>query len=135
MLAAKSRFITEELPKLTARLETERARLNDFMAEEKTLAAVVTKTDSFTVLERLVAEQNLLYQRKGDYENTIKQIGAVETTLDGLNRELTEIDAELFSDAFATQLREQLNKLNRYFAAVSDELYGERYALKLFRIE
>ncbi len=55
----------------------------------------------------------------------------VEATLDEVsNRELREIDAELFSEAFGTQLKEQLNKFNRYFAAVSDELYGERYALK-----
>lgn len=130
MLTAKTRFIAEELPQLTARLEAERARLNGFVAEEKTLAAAVTKTDSFAVLERLVAEQNILFQRKGDYEKTIEQIATVETTLEGLTRELTEIDAELFSDAFGTQLQEQLNKFNRYFAAVSDELYGERYALK-----
>jgi hypothetical protein len=91
---------------------------------------MLTKTDSFSALERLIAEQNVLFQRKGDYEKTIQQIETVDGTLEALNRELAEIDDELFSDAFATRLREQLNKFNRYFAAVSDELYGERYALK-----
>lgn len=130
MLAAKTRFIANEQPQLIARLDEERQRLNQLMAEEKNLATTVTKTDSFSVLERLVAEQNALFQKKGDYEKTIQQIGTVEATLEELNRELTEIDDELFSDAFATRLREQLIKFNRYFAAVSDDLYGERYALK-----
>ncbi|ACB77635.1 DUF2326 domain-containing protein [Opitutus terrae] len=130
MLAAKTRFIAEELPQLTAKLATERMRLSQLVAEEKALAAAVTKTDSFAVLERLVAEQNLLFQQKGDYEKTIQQIETVENTLEGLNRELMEIDTELFSDAFGTQLKEKLSKFNRYFATVSDDLYGERYALK-----
>lgn len=130
MLTAKTRFIAEELPQITARLEEQRGRLNALVAEEAALALAVTKTDSFSVLEQLLAEQNLLFQRKGDYEKTIGQISTVETTLDELNRELAAIDAELFSDAFANRLKEQLFKFNRYFAAVSDELYGERYALK-----
>lgn len=130
MLASRARFIAGELPAINARLETERARLNMYLAEEKALAEAVTKTDSFSVLEKLVAEQNLLFQKKGDYEKTIAQIGAVESTLSELNRKLTAIDATLFSDAFAERLKEQLTKFNRYFGAVSEELYGERYALK-----
>lgn len=130
MLASKTRFIAEELPQITARLEAERGRLAELVGEETALTAAVTKTDSFSILEKLVAEQNILFQQKGDYEKTIGQIGAVDTTLDTLNRELAAIDAELFSDAFATRLKDQLRKFNRYFAAVSEELYGERYALK-----
>jgi hypothetical protein len=67
------------------------------------LAAAVTKTDSFSVLENPVAEQNLLFRRKGDDENAIREIGSVETALDELNRELAAIDAELLSDAFANR--------------------------------
>ena len=130
MLTAKTRFIADELPELNARIDEERRKLNELVTEEKTLTLAVTKTDSFSVLEQLVSEQNVLFQRKGDYERTIQQIEAVETTLRELDRELKEIDAELFSEAFATRLREQLNKFNRYFCTVSDELYGERYALK-----
>jgi uncharacterized protein YydD (DUF2326 family) len=130
MLASKTRFIAEELPQITARLEEERGRLNTLVAEEAALATAVTKTDSFSVLEKLVAEQNLLFQRKGEYENIIREISTIETTLEGLNRDLAAIDAELFSEVFANRLKEQLNKFNRFFAAVSEELYGERYALK-----
>lgn len=130
MLASKARFIAGELPAINARLETEHARLNTYLAEEKALAEAVTKTDSFSVLEKLVAEQNLLFQKKGDYEKTIAQIGAVESTLSELNNRLTAIDATIFSDAFAERLKEQLTKFNRYFGTVSEELYGERYALK-----
>ena len=130
MLAAKTRFIANELPQLNVRLDEERRRLNELMVEEKAIAAAVTKTDSFSALEKLVVEQSALFQQKGDYLKTIKQIETVESSLNGLNRELGEIDAELFSDAFATRLRDQLTKFNRNFAAVSDKLYGERYALK-----
>lgn len=130
MLASKSRFILEELPKITARIDEERGRLTEMIAEEAKLATTVTKTDSFAVLGKLMAEQNLLFQQKGEYENTIREIESVESTLDELNRQLTSIDNELFSDVFGNRLKEQLVKFNRYFADVSDELYGERYALK-----
>ncbi len=36
----------------------------------------------------------------------------------------------MFSDEYASTIQEQVNKFNRYFSSVSNELYGERYALK-----
>ena len=47
------------------------------------------------------------------------------------NNELATIDNALFSDEFTLKIKEQVNKFNRHFSAVSYELYGEKYALKL----
>ena len=36
----------------------------------------------------------------------------------------------MFSDSFEQVVKNQLNKFNKYFASISDELYGEQYAIK-----
>jgi len=44
---------------------------------------------------------------------------------------LEAIDNALFSEEFEQKIKEQVNKFNRYFASISQELYGEQYALKV----
>ena len=57
--------------------------------------------------------------------------------LEGVEKELLadgypqeNIDKYLFSDEFELLLKEQLKKFNRVFSNISQELYGEKYALK-----
>lgn len=130
MLVEKSRYIASELPGLNVAMERERGHLANLLRQEKELALAVSKTDSFGMLERLVVEQNDKFRQKGEYENIIRQLDEVDTKLAEHNAELAAIDEELFSDDFARALREQIHKFNRYFSAVSQELYGEKYALK-----
>jgi uncharacterized protein YydD (DUF2326 family) len=101
------------------------------LRDEAELSAAITQSDSFEVLEQLIADLNAKYQKKGEYENTLRQLSEVDTKLQELNKELAEIDAGLFSDEFALKIREQVSKFNRHFASVSQELYGEKYALKV----
>lgn len=130
MVAAKARFIADELPQVTERLREETETLKRHIAEESKLAAAVTKGDSFAALEDLAGQQNQLFQKKGEIENVIREIATAEEKIGALAKQLAAIDEELFSDAFGAQLKTQLAKFNRYFAEVSQALYGERYALK-----
>lgn len=130
MVESKIRFIAQDLPGINTKLIEQRAHLNRLLTEESKLSASITQSDSFAVLERLIAELNAKYERKGKYENTLSQLEAVESKLTELNNELSAIDNELFSDEFAQRIKEQVNKFNRHFSSVSFELYGEKYALK-----
>lgn len=130
MVAEKSRYIASELPGLNETLERHRAHLINLLRQEKELAAVMTKTDSFAMLERIVVEQNEKFRQKGEYENVVHQLDEVDAKLAQYESELEAIDEELFSDNFARILKEQIHKFNVYFSTVSQELYGERYALK-----
>jgi hypothetical protein len=47
-----------------------------------------------------------------------------------LNKDLNDIDNELFSDEFESQVKSQIVKFNKFFSSVSNTLYGESYALK-----
>jgi uncharacterized protein YydD (DUF2326 family) len=130
MVMSKVRFITQDLPKINAELSTKQEYLGRLLANEAELSNAITRSDSFEVLEKLIEETNAKYQKKGEYENTIKQLDTVETALTELNNKLAEIDEELFSDEFAHKIKEQINKFNRHFSSVSNDLYGEKYALK-----
>ena len=130
MVESKIRFITQDLPKIKAKLTVQREHLTRLLVEEAELSAAITKSDSFEVLEQLIVELNAKYQTKGEYENTLRQLSAVESKLTELNKELAVIDNDLFSDEFALKIKEQVNKFNRLFSSVSYELYGEKYALK-----
>lgn len=79
----------------------------------------------------MIVDLNIKYQKKGGYENTLRQLNLVELKLDELNDDLVKIDDELFSDEFSWKIKEQLNKFNKYFSYVSNELYNEKYALKV----
>ena len=130
MVESKRQFIVQDLPKIDAELATKRKYLNNLLTEEVQLNAAITQSDSFDVLEQLILELNAKYQMKGEYENTLRQLNAVELKLMELNKDLAEIDKDLFSDEFSMKIKEQINKFNRHFSFVSHELYGEKYALK-----
>lgn len=131
MVDSKIKFIAQDLPEIDANLETQREHLSSLLSEESQLSSVIVQTDAFSALEQLIAELNARYQKKGEYENTLRQIGAVETKLEELNKDLVAIDNELFSDEFELKIKSQINKFNKHFSAVSNELYGEKYALKV----
>jgi uncharacterized protein YydD (DUF2326 family) len=131
MIDSKNRFIVQDLPKIEEELVAKRAQLNRLLAVEVKLSAAVIKSDSFEELEKLIVNLNEKYHKKGDFENTLRQLSTVEEKLLNLNRRLAEIDSDLFSDEFALKIKEQVNKFNLYFSSVSSDLYGEKYALKV----
>lgn len=131
MIESKVRFITQDLPKIDVELITKREHLNRLLVEGTELSVNITQGDSFEVLEQLIAQLNAKYQMKGEYENTLHQLGSVESRLEQLNGKLTAIDNDLFSNDFAIKVKEQVDKFNRHFSSVSFELYGEKYALKI----
>jgi uncharacterized protein YydD (DUF2326 family) len=130
MVESKIRFIEQDLPKIDAELIAKRGHLTSLLKEEAELSSVIIQSDSFEVLEQLIVELNAKHHTKGEYENTLSQLSAVESELIELNEKLAAIDNELFSDEFALKIKEQVKKFNQHFSSVSYELYGEKYAVK-----
>ena len=134
MIREKIAFITRELPGLESLLQQKSAELKGLRAEEREIAGKITCSDSFDELERIIAELNEKYRKKGEYEKTICQIKETDTNLHLLRKDLETIDEVLFSDQSAERLREQLRKFNTFFSDISSKLYGEQYALKVDQI-
>lgn len=130
MVEEKVRYISKELPFLGAEIEKNEIALRGYLEVERSLAERVSKSDSFEELEALVIALNEKHRRKGEYEKVIQQISDTEDNLKSLNLELTGIDDKLFSSDFEKKIQGQLNKLNKFFSEISEELYGEQYALK-----
>jgi len=130
MIEEKVKFITKELPILKKSIEKNYSFLKTLLAEERKFASAISKSDSFEELEGVIAELTEKYRKKGEFENIIQQLVEVDSNIKELNKQLSEIDDELFSDEFEQVVKRQLNKFNKYFASISNELYGEQYAIK-----
>lgn len=130
MIEEKVKFITRELPTIEKSISENNASLKRLLADEKRLTTAISKSDSFEELEKVIAELTEKHRKKGEFENIIQQLTEVESNIKEFNKQLSEIDTELFSDSFEQVVKTQLNKFNKHFASISSELYGEQYAVK-----
>lgn len=129
MVVEKVKFISQDLPELIDRLKVSHEELALLLKQEKTLTDMVAKGDSFEELEKVIFELNERYRVKGEYESIISQLNEVEENINTLNGQIENIDNYLFSGDFEALLKEQIKKFNKLFSSISQELYGEKYAL------
>lgn len=134
MLNEKVKFITSELPQIDSKIREKNNYLTSLLNEENKLTSIISKSDTYEELEKLILEINEKYRLKGEYENIVTQINEVESYLKSYNDVLQSIDDELFSDEFENKVKIQVNKFNKQFASVSDLLYNEKYALKYDKV-
>lgn len=130
MILEKIKFISAELPSLDKNIKNEENALNRLLQEEKELINKISKSETFEELEALIIKLNEKHKTKGEYESIVAQIEEVENNIIKYNIELETIEDELFAGNFESKLKFKLIKLNKYFSEVSNELYGEKYALK-----
>jgi len=129
MLSEKVKFITNELPQLDSKIIEKNNYLKSLLKEEIELTSIISKSDTYEELEKLISELNEKYRLKGEYENTVEQLKEVDNNLKTYNEYLKSIDEELFSDEFESTVKLQRDKFNRHFKYVSELLYNEQYAL------
>jgi uncharacterized protein YydD (DUF2326 family) len=134
MVEEKTRFISKDIPQLNASISQYKSEMAALLLEELKLTQTVSKSGSFAELEEVIVESNEKYRQRGEFETIIAQISKVEGIIEELSKGLADIDDELFSGEFEAAIQAQLNKFNRYFSTVSQELYGEQYALKVDRV-
>lgn len=130
MINEKVDFIKKELPDIEHKIELKSSELQSLLTQEKKQSKLISKSESFEVLEGIIKELNEEFRKKGEYENILQQLNEVEGEIKELNGQLELIDDILFSDDFEETLKAQLKKFNRIFARVSNFLYSEQYALK-----
>lgn len=134
MLIEKARYISAELPSLEEKLKSENSSLVDLLAKEKLLSERISKSDSFAELEKIIGDLNEKHRFKGEYESIISQLEDAEENIMNYSTELQEIDSLLFSHDFENVLKTQIKKFNKHFSSISNELYGEKYALKYDKV-
>ena len=131
MVDEKVRYIAKDLPLLETKLASKAEELEQLAVAESRSITEITETGTLQEIEAIVIGLNERHRVRGEYETVIEQINAVDDSISGVRLELAELDRSLFSKDAAQAIEAQLAKFNRFFAAVSDELYGEKYALKV----
>lgn len=134
MVVEKVKYISQDLPELSNKLKITREELSGLLKQEKEITDQVSKGDSFEELEKVISELNEKYRVKGEYESIISHLNEVEENINTLKGKIEIIDNYLFSGDFETLLKEQVKKFNKLFSAISQELYGEKYALTFKRM-
>lgn len=134
MVNERISYITKELPIIESKIKSKNHELNNFLKVEKDLAELVSKSSSFEELEVLISKLNDKYRDKGEFESIISQLIEVEENIQNYESQLSDIDNELFSDEFEAVVKQQVNRFNKHFSATSQNLYGEKYALKYDKI-
>lgn len=134
MVVEKMKFISQDLPILTDKLNESHKELARLIEKEKELTNKIAKGDSFEELEKIIFELNEKYRLKGEYESIISQLNDVENAISTLSGQMNNIDHYLFSDNFEIRLKEQVKKFNKIFSTISQELYGETYALTFEKV-
>lgn len=134
MLIEKAKFISADLPALINKIKEEEKLMASLLKSEKELSSRIAKSDSFEELENIIVELNEKYRVKGEYESIISQLDEAENNIKEIKDEIKIIDDMLFSNDFEEVLKLQRNKFNKHFSSISQELYGEKYALKYDKI-
>ncbi|EOA5541938.1 DUF2326 domain-containing protein [Vibrio mimicus] len=134
MVNERISYITKELPIIESKIKSKNYELNNFLKVEKDLAELVSKSSSFEDLEVLISKLNDKYRDKGEFESIISQLIEVEENIQNYESQLSDIDNELFSDEFEAVVKQQVNRFNKHFSATSQNLYGEKYALKYDKV-
>lgn len=131
MIQEKIKFISSELPMLKSNIAAKQVELEDLLRQESEYAYKIAKYDSFETLEGVIEDLNNAHRQQGEYETIIKQLSEIDDNLSAYNTELKTISDDLFSVDFKTDLDARIERFNKYFSAVSKELYGENYFLSV----
>ena len=134
MIIEKIRFIIQDIPEIEEELIKLKSELNFLLAKEKELTLKISRSDTFKDLEKIIEDLNSTSQKKGEFEKLLSQITEVEKNIAQLDEDIESIDKDIFSEEFNQKIHNQLVKFNRFFSAVSTELYGEEYGITFDKV-
>ena len=130
MLVHKAEFVSSELPILDGQIDEISRDVESLVLQEHQISEKLFQTVSYADYEQLVSSLTQKYERLGALEQQINQIEEVDAEIARLDTILSDIDKDLFDDAFQFLiLSQQEIKFNSYFARISRQLYGEQYAM------
>lgn len=131
MIKEKVSYISKDLPRIENDIQQKSSHLNRLLESEAKITLLISKSEPFEELEKIISELNEKHHKKGEFENILLQLERSELELTNLNQQLKVIDDSLFSQEFEQKIKDQVTKFNKFFSTVSQELYDEQYALKV----
>ncbi len=134
MIQEKIRFISEELPELIDKCNREESEIEELAKQKLKLSQKIKSNVTVQGLNELLRKLESKYYDKGRFKEAIKLITNIETEIIDAQAQLEKIDSVLYSDEKEKEVLKQVEKFNKYFATISNSLYGNRFALKCNKI-
>lgn len=127
MISEKISYIIQELPEIEEEIKNLKGKLSKFLLEESILSSKIKKSKEFENLESLIIKINSLYEQKGRLSDKEQMWEDSETNLKEIEENLTKINESISKQD--NLIQERITKFNKFFSAISNELYGEHFIL------
>ncbi len=127
MVEEKINYITQELPELTTKIQKLDLEINRLLAEEKEYSDKLRKAGAIEELQIVIDELNQLHENRGKYTEQLSKLEDSTLKLSDIEKELTTIDYNI--ENLDANIQEKVRLFNNHFAAISQKLYGETFAL------
>ncbi|MBK1855492.1 DUF2326 domain-containing protein [Verrucomicrobiaceae bacterium 5K15] len=127
MVLEKKKYITNELPSLESELLGLNKQLEDYLSQEKALAASISKSDTMNEFQSVVLKLNQSYESKGSLEEQKRLWESSMDKLGAIKEELKKIDQGI--DSLDDKIQKRVSEFNKFFSKLSNDLYGEKYVL------
>lgn len=127
MVNEKMKFISGDLPDINKELEKVNSQLEVGLSKEKYLTDSLIKSGKVEDLQGVITSLNLAYEKKGSLEEQKRLWEKSNQVLEDINLELRDIDEGIYS--LDDKLQANVAIFNKFFAALSEELYGEKFVL------
>jgi len=127
MLKERKNFILQEKQKLQKLQEDISAQINRIIQDNQTFNDEINKINYRFDADKIQLELSRLYEKKGEYETIISQLDEVDEKVKDIQKDITLVDEELFSEKFQENLHSKIKCFNDYLSKVSKKLYNEEY--------
>lgn len=127
MISEKIHYVTEELPSLQEQLIKTVSDIQLNLSKEHQLVDSLQKADAIDELQVIITELNGMYEQKGRLEEKSDQLQKTKATLAKIEKDLSAIDASIFS--LNDIIQERVSSFNGFFSDISQRLYGEKFAM------
>lgn len=134
VLTFHNSMVSNKIAYLTRNVEIDNRRLTEKKEERRQLLAIenrlvqeLNSVISLDVYNDLIFELNKKFEEKGRKESLLNQVQSVQKSIDEKTTRLDEINGTLAS--YEKELIEKEKEFNKFFAEISNELYGEQCIL------
>ncbi|PAX98971.1 hypothetical protein CKO50_23510 [Pseudoalteromonas sp. HM-SA03] len=127
MVQEKIQFITDELPNLNLQLSQTTSEIQLNLSKEKSLVEKLNKAEILEELQEIIAKLNEKYEQKGRLEEKRSKLIAAKSSIERIDLKLSLIDKSIFE--LDDLIQERVAIFNKYFSEISNELYGEKFAM------
>jgi uncharacterized protein YydD (DUF2326 family) len=127
LIYEKIKYITQELPKLKEEITMISNTIAELRNNEQEIIKRLRTNGVTEELERIIAEINRFYEKKGELEEKKKLLQNAKDNLERMEKELLAINNNI--DTHDKLIESRVALFNKYFLEITNKLYGEGYIL------